>query len=219
MNHEILRTATVEEAVQTASRFVLDQAESAIHRSNGFTLAVSGGRTPAAMFSAIVSSGEDLNQWDIWQVDERIAADGDPARNLIQVCDTLAPRGAKVHPMPVNDEDRALAMTQYANTLPLNFDLIHLGLGADGHTASLLPGDAALRATGLVATTTPYQGNERMTLTYAALARAQCLVWLITGADKRAALASLLNNDMSIPASHVSASRSVIIADSAALGA
>jgi 6-phosphogluconolactonase len=119
--------------------------------------------------------------------------------------------------MPVNDPDLSAAAAAYAGVLPQRFDLVHLGLGPDGHTASLVPGDPVLSVTGaLVALTQPYQGQARMTLTYPALERADQLLWLITGADKREALARLLSGDRSIPAGRVSAARSLVLADAAA---
>ena len=218
MNHELIRTETVEEAARTAGQYILDLATEALGSSVRFSLAVSGGRTPSAMFSAIVEMSSRLDNWDVWQVDERIAPEGDPARNITQVRESLGLRGATVHAMPVNADDLERASGEYARDLPDAVDVIHLGLGADGHTASLVPHDPALLAPGLVAVTNPYQGHQRMTLTYSSLSRARCVVWLVTGADKRGALASLVTNDRSIPASHVEAGRSVIFADAAALG-
>jgi 6-phosphogluconolactonase len=119
--------------------------------------------------------------------------------------------------MPVNDADLDTAAAAYAASLPERFDLVHLGLGPDGHTASLVPGDPVLSVTGaLVAVTQPYQGEQRMTLTYPALARAVQLLWLVTGADKRDPLARLLAGDESIPAGRVRAARSLVLADAAA---
>jgi 6-phosphogluconolactonase len=119
--------------------------------------------------------------------------------------------------MPVTDADLDSAAAAYAAALPERFDLVHLGLGPDGHTASLVPGDPVLAVQDrLVALTQPYQGHRRMTLTYPALARADQLLWLITGADKRDPLARLLAGDDSIPAGRVRAGRSLILADRAA---
>jgi 6-phosphogluconolactonase len=124
---------------------------------------------------------------------------------------------ARVHPMPVTEADLQAAAVAYAAVLPQRFDLVHLGLGPDGHTASLVPGDPVLAvADALVGVTQPYQDHRRMTLTYPALARADQLLWLVTGADKRDALAKLLAGDESIPAGRVLASRSLIMADQAA---
>jgi 6-phosphogluconolactonase len=182
-----------------------------------FTFAVSGGHTPWAMFAALKDEDMPWAQVELFQVDERVAPDGDPDRNLTHLRESIGDTPATVRPMPVTDPDLAAAATAYATVLPARFDLVHLGLGPDGHTASLVPGDPVLEVTdALVAVTQPYQGHRRMTLTYPALARADQLLWLVTGADKRDALAKLLAGDESIPAGRVVAARSVVMADQAA---
>ncbi len=119
--------------------------------------------------------------------------------------------------MPVTEPDLDAAAAAYGAALPDRFDLVHLGLGPDGHTASLVPGDPVLEVTDrLVAVTGVYQGHRRMTLTYPALARADQLLWLITGADKKVPLAQLLAGDRSIPAGRVAAARSLVLADQSA---
>jgi 6-phosphogluconolactonase len=197
--------------------YVARMARSAVSERGRFTFAVSGGHTPWAMFAEL--KGEDM-PWaevELFQVDERVAPDGDPDRNLTHLRESIGGTPAQVHPMPVTDPDLAAAAAGYATVLPERFDLVHLGLGPDGHTASLVPGDPVLEVTdALVAVTQPYQGHRRMTLTYPALARADQLLWLVTGADKRDALAKLLAGDESIPAGRVVAARSVVMADQAA---
>ena len=182
-----------------------------------FTFAVSGGHTPWAMFAELRNEDMPWAGVALFQVDERVAPDGDPDRNLTHLRESIGDSPAQVHPMAVNDPDLDSAAAAYAAVLPQRFDLVHLGLGPDGHTASLVPGDPVLEVTdALVAVTQPYQGHRRMTLTYPALARADQLLWLVTGADKRDALGKLLAGDESIPAGRVLAARSLIMADEAA---
>jgi 6-phosphogluconolactonase len=201
-----------------AAAWVAAMARAAVRDHGSFRFAVSGGHTPWAMF-ATLTSAEDV-PWgaaEIFQVDERVAPDGDDARNLTHLRAAVAGLPAVVHPMPVNDPDLDAAAAAYARALPDRFDLVHLGLGPDGHTASLVPGDPVLDVTDrLVAVTQPYQGHRRMTLTYPALARAEQLLWLVSGADKRDAVAKLLAGDPSVPAGRVAAARSTVMADAAA---
>jgi 6-phosphogluconolactonase len=176
--------------------------------------AVSGGKTPWAMFAELTRQDMPWADVELFQVDERVAPDGDPDRNLTHLREAIGDAPARVHPMPVDDPDLDAAAAAYATVLPQRFDLVHLGLGPDGHTASLVPGDPVLKVTdALVALTQPYQGHRRMTLTYPGLTRADQLLWLVTGSDKRDALARLLAGDESIPAGRVLASRSLILAD------
>jgi 6-phosphogluconolactonase len=193
-------------------------ADAVAHRGH-FTLAVSGGRTPWAMF-ACLSGRMPWDQVTIFQVDERVAPDGDPDRNLTQILRSLPAGGvADVWAMPVEAADLEQAAEDYAATLPKAFDLVHLGLGPDGHTASLIPGDPVLEVTDRdVAVTDKYQGRRRMTLTYPVLNRARRILWLVTGEDKVDALRRLRAGDESIPAGRVSTENALVIADQAAAG-
>lgn len=198
---------------------VAEAAAAAIADHGSFTFAVSGGHTPWAMFAELPGT----LAWDgvrIFQVDERVAPDGDPDRNLTHLLVSL-PAGADpdVLPMPVGADDLDAAAADYAASLPAAFDLVHLGLGPDGHTASLVPGDPVLDVTDRdVAVTGVYQGRRRMTLTYPALNRARRILWLVTGDDKVDALRRLRDGDPSIPGGRVSREQALVVADAAAAG-
>ncbi len=209
-----------EAVAQRAAEHVADRARGAVAGHGSFTLAVSGGHTPWAMFARLATLDVPWEEVTIFQVDERIAPDGDPDRNLTHLRQSLpAGAGADVRPMPVNADDLDLAADEYARSLPAAFDLIHLGLGPDGHTASLVPGDPVLKVMDRdVALTGVYQGRRRMTLTYPVLDRAPHVHWLITGADKVDALRRLRAGDRSVPAGRVSSANSLVIADEAAVG-
>ena len=200
--------------------FVAAQARAAVADHGRFSFAVSGGRTPWAMFAHLADEDMPWAQTAIWQVDERVGPVGDPDRNLTQLRLALPEQGsAEVHPMPVEDEDLDAAAARYAESLPEYFDLIHLGLGPDGHTASLVPGDPVLEVADRdVALTGIYQGRRRMTLAYPVLNRALQVLWLVTGEDKVGALARLVAGDTSIPAGRVTAKTQVIVADAATQG-
>ncbi|MEQ7129117.1 6-phosphogluconolactonase [Actinopolymorpha sp. B11F2] len=219
MQHELEVLTTPDAVAAAAADIVVQRSRAAIIDHERFTFAVSGGHTPWAMFAELTT--RDL-QWErivIFQVDERVAPDGDPARNLTHLRASLGRAPAEVVPMPVTDPDLDASADRYAGLLPHRFDLIHLGLGPDGHTASLVPDDPVLKVTDhLVAVTGDYQGHPRMTLTYPALARADQLLWLVTGAEKQPALAKVLAGDESIPAGRVEARESLIVADRGASG-
>lgn len=186
-------------------------------RSDGrCALALSGGRTPWAMLRELATADLPWDRVAVWQVDERVAPDGDPERNLTGLV-PLLPDEAELHPMPVTDDDLEAAADRYARTLPPAFDLVHLGLGEDGHTASLVPGDPVLGVADRdVAVTVAYGGRRRMTLTYPVLDRARSLLWLVTGADKAEVLPRLLARDALIPAGRVRARKQVVLVDQAA---
>jgi len=214
---EILPDA--EAVARRGAEIVAAAAAEAIADHGRFDFAVSGGRTPWAMF-ADLAGRMPWEKTTIYQVDERIAPDGDPDRNLMQLQRALPPGGASdVRAMPVTFHDLEAAAADYAAALPGSLDLVHLGLGPDGHTASLIPGDPVLDVTDRdVALTGEYQGRRRMTLTYPVLNRAQRILWLVTGEDKVDALARLRAGDESIPGGRVSTAHALVVADAAAAG-
>lgn len=217
VRHEIEILPTPQAVARSAAQYVAERARAAVTRRGRFTFAVSGGHTPWAMFGQLAEQDVPWERVVLYQVDERIAPAGDPDRNLTHLRESLGEAPAEVIEMPVDHPDPAGAAARYGALLPERFDLVHLGLGPDGHTASLVPGDPVLNVTDhLVAITGTYQGHQRMTLTYPALARADQLLWLITGDDKKTPLAKLLAGDRSIPAGRVEAAQSLVLADVAA---
>ena len=217
MHHELQTLADPDAVARAGAAFVAERARAAVAANGSFHFAVSGGHTPWAMFAELASHTVPWEAAVIYQVDERVAPPDDPDRNLLHLEKALGSAPAQVRAMPVNDGDLEAAAAAYAASLPDRFDLVHLGLGPDGHTASLVPGDPVLSvADRLVALTQPYQGRVRMTLTYPALARARQLLWLVTGGDKQEPLARLMAGDTSIPAGRVEAAASLVMADRAA---
>jgi 6-phosphogluconolactonase len=217
MDHELVILPDSQTLAAEAASRVAAALGAAAAGGRRFDFAVSGGHTPWAMFAEL--AGRDV-PWEavrIIQVDERVAPDGDPDRNLTHLRSSLGGASPEVLAMPVGEPDLDAAASSYAQALPERLELVHLGLGPDGHTASLVPGDPVLQVEDrLVAVTGPYQGRRRMTLTFPGLARAEQLLWLVAGADKAHALARLLAGDRSIPAGRVQAQRSLILADAAA---
>ena len=224
--------ADADSVAREAAAVVAAEARAAVVARGSFVMAVSGGRTPWLMLRALAQ--EDI-PWDavhVVQVDERVAPAGDADRNLTHLRESLlgqAPlRPEQIHAMPVESPDLPdldAAAARYEATLrqiagsPPVLDLVHLGLGPDGHTASLVPGDPVLNVTDAdVALTGVYQGRRRMTLTYPTINRSLRILWLVTGNDKAAMVRRLTDGDTSIPAGRVNRSHAVILADRAAAG-
>jgi 6-phosphogluconolactonase len=217
VRHEIEVLPSPEAVTRRAAEYMAERARAAVAGHGRFTFAVSGGHAPWAMLGRLAEEDVPWERVVLYQVDERIASAGDPGRNLTHLRESLGEAPAEVIAMPVDDPDQADAADRYGALLPERFDLVHLGLGPDGHTASLVPGDPVLDITDqFVATTGAYQGRRRKTLTYPTLARADQILWLVTGDDKKTPLAQLVASDRSIPAGRVQAARSLVLADTAA---
>jgi len=217
--HQLEVLPDAKAAARRGAELIAESAEEAIAKRESFSLATSGGAEPWEMYRLLGDFEVDWERVDVFQVDERVAADGDPDRNLTHLLESLPPNArGRVRPMPVTDDDLEQAADHYADQLPEQIDLVHLGLGTDGHTASLVPGDPVLEVDDrrVAITDGEYQGHRRMTLTYPELARARRVFWLITGEEKRDPLGWLLGGDRSIPAGRVEARESIVIADEAA---
>ncbi len=219
---EVLESAGA--VANRAAQVIAAFAREAIEARGTFLCAVSGGRTPWAMLRALAAEPIPWLAVRVFQADERVAPAGHPDRNLTHLKESLlehAPlRPDQILAMPVEAEDLGQAAAEYAQTLqrecgsPPVLDLVHLGLGADGHTASLVPGDPVLDVSGQdVAATGPYQGRRRITLTYPAINRARQVLWVVTGAEKVEMLDRLLHGDPGIPAGRIKCEHSLVLAD------
>jgi 6-phosphogluconolactonase len=207
-----------------AAANIAAHAWSAVNARGRFVMAVSGGHTPLTMLQYLADQNIPWPNVHVVQVDERVAPTGHPDRNLTHLKECLLAHASlcpeQIHEMPVGAMDLETAALEYAQTLrelagsPPVLDLIHLGLGADGHTASLLPDDPVLDVTDVdVALTNVYQGWPRMTLTYPILGRSRYILWLVTGREKADSLVRLFNGDVTIPAGRVSGRHACILAD------
>jgi 6-phosphogluconolactonase len=216
---EVLESA--EAVARRGAELIAEAARAPAERGERFALGASGGHTPWAMYGQLEDQEIDWERTEIFQVDERIAPAGSDLRNLTHLVLSLSLTAqAALRPMPVTEDDLEAAADGYGESLPEALDLVHLGLGPDGHTASLVPDDTVLEVTDrrVAITGAEYQGARRMTLTYPELARARRLLWIVTGEQKREPLAKLLARDPSIPAGRVEFSDSLIVADRAAAG-
>ena len=216
-----------EAVARAAAAIIAGDARAAVAARGRFIMAVSGGKTPWVMLRALAGEEVPWKDVHVFQVDERIAPAGDPDRNLTHLRASLLEHAPlppqQIYAMPVDSPDLEAAAKQYARTLeqvagsPPVLDLAHLGMGPDGHTASLVPGDSVLKVTNAdVGLTGVYVGRRRMTLTYPVLNRSRRILWLMTGSDKVAMLPRLLEGDTTIPAGRISRDQAVVLADRAA---
>jgi 6-phosphogluconolactonase len=216
--------ADADAVARAGAAFTAAEARAAVAARGRFIVAISGGHTPWTMLRALADEQIPWAGVHIVQVDERVAPAGHPDRNLTHLRESLLAHcplhPEQVHAMPVESGDLEAASRRYGLTLqeiagsPAVLDLAHLGLGADGHTASLVPGDPVLDVTGAdVALTREYQGRRRMTLTYPVLNRSRRIVWLVTGREKAEMLARLGEGDRSIPAGRIRQDQALVLAD------
>jgi 6-phosphogluconolactonase len=221
--------ADADAVAREAASIIAAEARAAIAERDRFVMAVSGGHTPWLMLRTLADEKVPWVGVHVAQVDERVAPAGDPDRNLTHFRESLLDHASlppeRIYAMPVESPDLEAAAKRYAATLaelaglPPVFDLVHLGLGPDGHTASLVPGDPVLEVTDAdVALTGVYQGRRRMTLTYPVLNRSRRILWLVTGSEKAGMLIRLRDGDPSIPAGRVRQDNALVLADHAAAG-
>ena len=225
MKVEILADAG--SVARKAAALIADEAKDAVAARGRFVMAVSGGRTPWLMLRELAAMELPWPAVHVVQVDERIAPAGHADRNLTHLRECLPEQGPlppeQLYAMPVESTDLQASAARYAETLhrlagsPPVLDLVHLGLGPDGHTASLVPADAVLEVDHSdVALSGLYQSRRRMTLTYPILNRARRVLWVVTGKDKAAMVTRLLDGDESIPAGRLRTDRALLLADQAA---
>ena len=219
--------ADADSVAKEAAALVAAEARAAVAKRGTFVMAVSGGRTPWLMLRALAREDVPWEGVHVVQVDERVAPPGDTDRNLTHLTESLLTAGSlnpvHIYAMPVEAPDLNSAAERYAATLeelagsPPVLDLVHLGLGPDGHTASLVPGDPVLEVTDAdVALTGVYQRRRRMTLTYPIINRSLRILWLVTGNDKTAMVRRLTDGDTAMPAGRVNRDQALILADRAA---
>ena len=226
-----MKTEIFLQAEQVAARAAayLEQAiREALTHQKSFSLAISGGRTPWEMLKILSKADLPWQRINLFQVDERVAPDGHPDRNLTQLFQAIAGTPMvtqlRIFPMPVTAEDLDAGATEYTEVLNevtegKGLDMIHLGLGTDGHTASLVPGDEVLAVKNrLVACTqNNYQGRIRMTLTYPLLNSAKQILWIVTGSEKKEMVQRMLQQDPSIPAGSIRSENALLLVDQAAI--
>jgi 6-phosphogluconolactonase len=212
-----------------AAAVIAAAARAAVSERGRFVMAVSGGKSPWVMLADLADEDVPWANMHVFQIDERIAPPGDPDRNYVHLRDSLLKHApippGQIYPMPVEDPDSEAGARKYAQTLeavagksPV-LDLAHLGLGPDGHTASLIPGDPVLNVTDRdIAITGVYQGRNRMTMTYPVINRARKIMWLISGKDKVEALKKLRAADPSIPGGRISQTQALLLTDKDAAG-
>jgi 6-phosphogluconolactonase/glucosamine-6-phosphate isomerase/deaminase len=201
-----------EDAAGWAARSIARRLVGAVRKSGRASLAVSGGSTAPPMLAAMAACDVPWDVVDVWQVDERVAPDGDRDRNANQL--TALP--GRHHLMPVTARDLRRAAARYAATLPERLDVVHLGMGPDGHTASWPPGDAVVDSERAVDLCGEFNGRVRMTLTPRAVNATRSRVVLVTGTDKASVVAAWLADHplgSRLPIGRVRRSDTVVVLD------
>ena len=226
MKTEIFPSA--DQVAKEAAAYIEQLIRETLAHKKTFSMAISGGRTPWEMLKILSKASLPWTRVNLFQVDERVAPDGHADRNLTQLFQAIEGSPLvtqlRIFPMPVLAANLDEGCREYIQVLDevtegKGLDLIHLGLGSDGHTASLVPGDGVLDLQDrLVACTqNTYQGRIRMTLTYPLLNSAKQILWIVTGSEKQEMVRRLLNQDASIPAGSIRQENALLMADQAAM--
>jgi 6-phosphogluconolactonase len=220
---------SADQVAEKAAAYLEQLIRETLTQKKTFSMAISGGRTPWEMLKILSKASLPWQRVNLFQVDERVAADGHADRNLTQLFQALEGSPLvtrlRIFPMPVTAEDLDVASQDYSQLIQEitegeGLDLIHLGMGSDGHTASLVPGDGVLEVSNrdVACTEQLYQGRIRMTLTYPLLNSAKRILWIVTGVEKQEMVQRLLKQDTSIPAGAVNQANALLMADQAAFG-
>jgi 6-phosphogluconolactonase len=220
---------SADQVAENAAAYLEQLIRETLTQKKTFSMAISGGRTPWEMLKILSKASLPWQRVNLFQVDERVAPDGHADRNLSQLFQAIEGSSLvtrlRIFPMPVTADDLDVAAEDYSQliheiTEGEGLDLIHLGMGSDGHTASLVPGDGVLQVNdrGVACTENLYQGRIRMTLTYPLLNSAKQILWIVTGAEKQEMVQLLLKQDTSIPAGIVNQANALLMMDSAAFG-
>lgn len=210
-----------EAAMRRAASFIAARLQEALDQRGRASLALSGGRTPARMCALLAAEDLAWTDIDVFQVDERIAPLDHQDRNAVLLRAAFGRRvdrsAERFHWMPVDGEDLEDAARRYAREIEDRYaalDVVHLGLGDDGHTASLFPGAPELEASERVTlTASEHLGRRRMTMTLPLINSARQIVWLVVGQDKRRVLARLIDGDPALVAGRVRRNDALIVTD------
>jgi 6-phosphogluconolactonase/glucosamine-6-phosphate isomerase/deaminase len=195
-----------------AGRWLARRMRADVRRRGRVSLALSGGGSAPPMLAVLLEQDVPWESVEVWQVDERVAPDGHPARNALQLADLPC----RVELMPVTGDDLGAAAHRYAAGLPERFDVVHLGLGDDGHTASWPPGDTVVDSPMGCDIVDEFNGFRRMTLTPSVVNSARSRLVLTFGTSKAPMVRRWLLGDRSLPVARLRRTGTWVMLDHAA---
>lgn len=241
MSRRFVVLASPQAVAEAAADRIVATARNAIRRRGIFRLALSGGATPRAVYALLAAppriAAVDWSRVEFFWGDERSVPPDHPESNFGAASELMIDRlpGVKrgaVHRMPADAPNRDEAARAYQAEIarafgisseaphPPAIDLVWLGMGRDGHTASLFPGSTALqeRRRWVVASWAPEPAAWRMTLTLPILNAARSVLFVVTGADKAGPLRSIRSRTQDLPAGLIHARATVWLVDAGAAG-